>query len=224
MRRDSMINIHADESNAPMLPNIPCGNPHFRQFLSPVAMLYALLSRDRELDWWGLRIAQKQIEFFDKACGETTSLCTGRVVASNEISRLWAFFEPDQAIAAAMALQQAITTDRDPHRLGMKLRIGVGLGEANGLTDPDLINGDLIDPSQELDWNSGCFGIKSTMIESFRLCNVARVGEVLVSHDFADSLVNTPFYCAEHRIAGLDDHSPLALLIDFKNDDKMNWQ
>ena len=238
MRRESLIPSsppimqHPDApQSAPSIAASAWGERKFQRYVTPVALVYARLHRDFELDWWGQRLAAQQAVFFDQSCAETASIFTGRLVAGDELSRLWLYFVPEQGLASAMALQQAIRRDNSLDRLGMKMRVGVALGEANALTNSNLPEHDFAESENfdgaephftsapllvENTWNSGCYGIEMAIRQAFRLCRVARMGEVLVSHDFMDALAGTDFYCAEQRIAGLDDDSARALVIESK--------
>ncbi|MCX8505485.1 MAG: hypothetical protein ORN98_02590 [Alphaproteobacteria bacterium] len=225
----------------PSLPTQWGKTGKFQRYVTPAAMVYAKLHREPEPDWWGERIAENQAAFFDQSCAETASIFTGRLVAGDKFSRLWFYFVPEQGLASALALRRAIREDYSLDRMGMKIRISVALGESNALTDPNLTDhewteGDY-DGRSDSDstteyttefitdsgmsahsWNSGSFGIETATRKAFRLCRVARMGEVLVSHDFLEYLTETDYYCVEQRIAGLDDESPRALVIESKMD------
>lgn len=204
----------------------------FRHYLTPVALVYARLYREPEPDWWGQRIGLAQAAFFDQACGQTSAHYTGRVVAGDELSRLWLYFAPEHGLAAAMALQEMIRQDRDLSRLGMQVRVGVALGEANAMVNPDALAPILPssdqnsgrdsgwESGQHSDWNSGCYGVETAIRKAFRLCWVARAGEVLASSEFAELLPGSVYDCPEQRLAGFDDQAPLALVIAAKHAEK----
>ena len=227
MRRD--LNFSATQTDFPNRDAAHAapsawGHRKFQRYVTPVALVYARLHRELEFDWWGQRIAAEQALFFDQSCAQTASSFTGRLVAGDEFSRLWLYFVPEQGLASAHALQQTIQSDHALNRMGLKIRIGVALGEANALTDtdnwarerPDTAQTDT--PLNENSWNSGCYGIETAIRQAFRLCRVARLGEILASYEFMEALAGTEFYCAEQRIAGLDDESLRALVIKSKID------